>query len=183
MNPNEIIEHFAVVKGTFNEIRDDKGTELLVQTLTKDWIVKGHTKEVLDVFKAVGIEKEFFEKIGFDLDNNKPAQHVYFGIVNERLKAIKDMDLIKRKELVKLFTQVNIIEEIDQEGLSDLAKFILELHIMELESIKNYFSSAINNDFNGVHQILSYHIANNDNLVVSKLMEFINQNASAQIPD
>jgi len=64
-----------------------------------------------------------------------------------------------------------------------LAKFILELHIMEFESIKNYFSSAINNDFNGVHQIITYHIANNDNSVVSKLMEFINQNATAQIPD
>jgi len=35
MNPNEIIENLAVVKGNFNEIRDDKGTELLVQTLTK----------------------------------------------------------------------------------------------------------------------------------------------------
>jgi len=183
MNPNEIIEHFNVVKGDFNEIRDDGGTETLVQTLTKEWIAAGHTKEVLKIFKAVGIEEEFFENIGYDLANNKPAQHVYLGIVNERLKAIKDIDTIKRKELIKLFTQINILEDINTEGLSDLAKFIVELNITEIDNIKNYFSSAVNYDFNGVHQIISYSIGTNENLIVNRLMEFLNRSPLEETVD
>jgi len=175
VNSKEIIEHFNVVKGNFNEIRDDGGTEILVQTLTKEWIVAGHTKEVIKIFNKVGIKEELFEKLGYDFANNKPMQHVYLDIVNKRLKEIKDINKIKRKELNKIFTRVNISQEINKDGLSDLAKFIVELNLTELENIKNYFSSAVNYDFNGVHQIISYAIGTNENLIVNRLMEFLNR--------
>lgn len=175
MNPDEIVKHLSNVKGTYSAIREnDSTTEQIVQALTKQFLVGDQQKLALSIFKDVGIEEEFLRKIGYDLENKMTTQDRLFDGINNKLKQINDVDSISPEELLKIFTEDDIIEDFDDSNLRSLPKFIYTLTKEEFVQIKGYFLMLVEHDFdNAIEVIKKSKLSGNDSIIMD-IMKLIN---------